>query len=508
MSEQEQATKPPSLIALGILLIILGLAISGGVGYALYELTEYGTLIVLGVSLGSMGLLSLLFLPILNSKARKPFNKVVHELYELAEPADNRPNVADSETPEAMMNKIGEMLETSIEEADSIDGERQLLDNLLDRLSAGVITLGPDQKITKINQTALTTLGRHSQDLIGSVFSNQLQFKISEKDQVAAWIKNASANKIKDDHHWPYVDYSTAERQNRTFEIFGHYSKGDESGHDFIITIIDHTEQQNSEDQKVDFIAIAAHELRAPITVIRGYIQVFEDEISSRLKPDEVEFLRKMQVSAAQLAGFINNILSVARIEREHIPVNLVEDNWRDVVIEACTDLHVRAEAHRRHLKLVIPKQLPSVAVDRASIVHVINNIVDNAIKYTRDDDTIIVRVGVNAEDMIQTSIEDHGIGIPSSLMGSLFTKFYRSHRSKNQFGGTGLGLYLSKTIVESHYGSLWAKSKEGQGSVFSFALPKYEDVKEKIAEDNNDKLEGITRKQHGWIKNHSLYRR
>jgi signal transduction histidine kinase len=106
---------------------------------------------------------------------------------------------------------------------------------------------------------------------------------------------------------------------------------------------------------------------------------------------------------------------------------------------------------------------------------------------------------------MVETSVQDYGVGIPSSVLPNLFTKFYRDHRNRAQFGGTGLGLYLSKAIVTAHGGSLSVRSKEGEGSTFSFTLQPYAQIAE-AQKLNGD--QGITRSAHGWIKNHSLYRR
>jgi signal transduction histidine kinase len=104
---------------------------------------------------------------------------------------------------------------------------------------------------------------------------------------------------------------------------------------------------------------------------------------------------------------------------------------------------------------------------------------------------------------MIETSIQDFGIGIPTSVMPELFRKFHRSHKSKVQVGGTGLGLYLSKALITAHGGNIWVRSKEGEGSTFSFTILPYDKVKdEQLAGED-----GIIRGAHGWIKNHSLYR-
>lgn len=110
-----------------------------------------------------------------------------------------------------------------------------------------------------------------------------------------------------------------------------------------------------------------------------------------------------------------------------------------------------------------------------------------------------------NNDKTVETFVQDFGIGIPASVIGNLFEKFYRSHRSRQSVGGTGLGLFLCKTIVEAHGGNIKVESQEGSGSVFSFTLNSYVAVAGVAGASHNDDIE---RGSHGWIKNHSLHRR
>jgi signal transduction histidine kinase len=146
----------------------------------------------------------------------------------------------------------------------------------------------------------------------------------------------------------------------------------------------------------------------------------------------------------------------------------------------------------------------PAVGADHISISEVINNLIDNAIKYSGASKVINIETKVNQEGLVETTVQDFGVGIPSSIMPNLFTKFYRDHRNRAQIGGTGLGLYLSKAIVTAHGGTIWVRSKEGEGSTFGFTLLPYE----KLAAVQKAGESDVTRSAHGWIKNHSLYRR
>jgi signal transduction histidine kinase len=131
--------------------------------------------------------------------------------------------------------------------------------------------------------------------------------------------------------------------------------------------------------------------------------------------------------------------------------------------------------------------------------------LIDNAIKYSNDGGTI----NVSARQMggfVEFIVEDHGIGMPQSVVNQLFQKFYRSHRSREAVAGSGIGLYISKAIVESHGGNISVRSEDGRGSSFIVAIPVYSTVADKIkSSDNNN--EGLIKEGGGWIKNHSMYR-
>jgi signal transduction histidine kinase len=268
--------------------------------------------------------------------------------------------------------------------------------------------------------------------------------------------------------------------------------------------MFDHTKQYSQDDQAVSFIALSVHELRTPLTLLRGYIEVFEEELGQSISPELQSFMQKMRVMSDQLTAFVNNILNVARVDDDQLELKLQSDDWSTVLKSAIELMSLRAKVRGIALKCQINLDLPPVGVDSLSIREVINNLIDNAIKYSGNSKTIEIKTYLNQEGMVETTIQDYGVGIPTSVVPNLFTKFYRDHRNRAQIGGTGLGLYLSKAIVTAHGGSLWVRSQEGKGSTFGFTLLPYD----KLAEAQKAGQQDITRSAHGWIKNHSLYRR
>ena len=250
---------------------------------------------------------------------------------------------------------------------------------------------------------------------------------------------------------------------------------------------------------------MAAHELRGPITVIRGYLEVLAKELHSKLSLDELALLNRLSVSANRLGTYINNTMNASRYDRRHLKLYLQEYSLRDIYHNIEDDLQLRAKTQSRTLAVNIPADLPTIAADRNTLQEVITNLVDNAIKYSNESGAITVGAKVEGK-FIETWVKDTGIGIPSSIIEHIFDKFYRSFRSRESTAGTGLGLYLAKAIVESHGGVMNVISQEGRGSTFSFTVPIYAAVAEKLkASDNSN--EGIIEDSSSWIKNHGRVR-
>ena len=185
--------------------------------------------------------------------------------------------------------------------------------------------------------------------------------------------------------------------------------------------------------------------------------------------------------------------------------MHLTETSVASVYETIRDDMNLRASAQNRLLSVNIPEGLPTIAADTASLGEVFSNLIDNAIKYSNEGGAIVVDVSSKG-DTIEFAIQDHGIGMPSSVVSNLFQKFYRSHRSRETVAGTGIGLYISKAIVESHGGTISVRSEDGHGSTFIVSLPTYAMVADKLKADNNVN-EALINGQTSWIKNHNMYR-
>jgi len=367
--------------------------------------------------------------------------------------------------------------------------------SVLDRVPCGIVMLDSDGQITRYNKNAPI--------LVDSNQNPSLQLLFSETNSLENWLKTATDSKVSDEKFWPRVqDKIPGETNRKIYDVLASYHKSGENGVETMLITLDQTSRYGEDEESVDFLSVAAHELRGPITVIRGYMDVLRSELEDTLQPDQRELIERLDVSASRLSGYVNNILNVAKYDRKHLKLHLREDKLSDVYASIADDLQLRARTQARILNVTIPIDLPTVAADRTSLSEVIANLVDNAIKYSNEGGQVNVTAGIEG-NYVRCWIQDHGIGIPSSVASNLFQKFYRSHRSRTTVAGTGLGLFISKAIVESHGGTIGASSTEHEGSTFSFTVPIYATVADKLAAGNNGN-EGIIQTSSGWIRNHS----
>lgn len=389
--------------------------------------------------------------------------------------------------------------ESSAKTADTTQPAVQPINSLasvLERVNSSIITLNSAQAVTYASPSApLYTKN--------GTLKPQLLFD-SETDSLESWLEQCEENAVKAERVWRRIpDKPANEEGRRVFDVFVSYEKG--APHETVITLVDQTTFYQQDEDNLNFIAFAAHELRGPITVIRGYIDVLQDELHDSLEDDQKELFRRLAVSANRLSSYVNNILNTSRYDQRHLSMHLHEDSVAKVYETIADDMQLRAAAQNRVLSVEFPSDLPTIAADRASLSEVFSNLIDNAIKYSNEGGVVSVTAEVRG-DFVEVSVQDYGIGMPSSVVGNLFQKFYRSHRSRETVAGSGIGLYISKAMIESHGGTISVRSTEGKGSTFTVALPIYASVAEKLRLSDNSNEELITQGK-GWIKNHAMFR-
>jgi signal transduction histidine kinase/PAS domain-containing protein len=221
---------------------------------------------------------------------------------------------------------------------------------------------------------------------------------------------------------------------------------------------------------KDEFLSIASHELRTPVTSIKGYTQLAKALIRENDLVTSEEYLDVALDQIDRMSRLILELLDVSRIETGRLEIRREPIPWSTFVCDV-VHRHHTAVSDRR-FQLNVPVSNKRVIGDRDRLEQVLGNLMENAVKYSPDSSEIMVSLE-ERDDQLVTSIADRGIGIPSDELGQVFERFHRGRQvSSTNYGGLGLGLYITKQIVERHGGTIWVESREGQGTTFSFSLP------------------------------------
>ncbi len=234
-------------------------------------------------------------------------------------------------------------------------------------------------------------------------------------------------------------------------------------------TSTDITEQKKLEQQKDDFLGIASHELKTPVTSLKGYAQLLERRFRAAGDERSAVLAQKMDIQLNKLTSLIGDLLDVTKIESGKLSMRFSSFDFNELVQE------IVEETQRTTSRHVISLELSESVIfcgDRDRIGQVLTNLLINAIKYSPQSEHVFVKT-FQEEDSILTSVQDFGIGIPAEKQQNIFERFFRVEEgAQSTFSGLGLGLYISAEIVHRHYGSLWVKSEEGKGTTMFLSFP------------------------------------
>ncbi len=370
--------------------------------------------------------------------------------------------------------------------------EQIKLNNIINSVSDGVIAVDADGRIISVNPPAALLINDNPSTLAGKLMTDVYPFQHDGEsftpDLANGGIYRYSDLTLPHDDSVAYVDIMVAVLDHKNSDIAA------------IITLHDQTASRELNFMKLDFVAIAAHELRTPLTVVRGYLDMLNTGTAVKeLSVFNLENLSKAIDGADQLRALINKLLNIARIERGDMEIFIEKLNFTKLVSENVNQ-HKSIAAQKEQIITYSANTSSTVYVpaDTASIVEVLNNLIGNALKYTGKGGKIKVNL-ITDKDSVRVEVVDNGPGIPEELRDRLFTKFYRAERSLIAgTRGTGLGLYISKTIIELQNGTIGIEPDKGKGSTFYFTLPIYDPVRddEQIAKNTSGGIRGWFKKR------------
>jgi len=229
------------------------------------------------------------------------------------------------------------------------------------------------------------------------------------------------------------------------------------------------------DEAKDDFISMASHQLRTPLTSIKGYISMIKEGDAGKVTPQQKQMLEQAFFSSQRMVYLIADLLNVSRIRTGKFIIETAPANLTKIVGEEIEQLSEIAKS--RGLKLVYQKpktKVPDLLLDETKTRQIIMNFIDNAIYYTPTGGTITIKL-INNPSTVELRVVDTGMGVPRSERAHLFSKFYRASNARTaRPDGTGLGLFMAKKVVVAQQGSIIFESKEGKGSTFGFIFSKH----------------------------------
>ncbi|MDP2720426.1 MAG: ATP-binding protein [bacterium] len=357
-----------------------------------------------------------------------------------------------------------------------ITGERNKLNAVVTSVTDGIFVLDRQRRFIFINKAALNILGKTEQELLNKDFDSVIFAREAQSNQSVGSAQICTLDEIEDDkiiygpRDLKIKDKAVSEKWIRLTST--QIREGQSLDIGCICTFHDIGKEKELEEMKLDFVAMAAHELRTPLTAIRGYLSVLIEEVSKKLTKEERSWVEKAFISSTNLAALVENLLSVSRIELQSLKLDMVKVDWQKVLQEVVTNFQPAATQKGLDFKSTVKEKLPEIAVDKFRINEVLSNLIGNAISYTNPGGKVEISSWFEDGNII-TSVKDSGEGIPQPALPHLFTKFFRVSGVLEQGSkGTGLGLYISKAIIDMHQGKIWVKSKLGVGSTFTFSLP------------------------------------
>ncbi len=340
---------------------------------------------------------------------------------------------------------------------------KQQLESTFQSMLSGVLVVGTSGQILLMNSAARRIFGGGEDDGTGKSLSSVVP---NEKVQslVSASLEDAEEKAEEVSLYTP---------SERVFQVQTALLRSEDTSVTGVVaTFNDITELRNIERMKTEFVASVSHELRTPLTSIKGFIRTLLDDTEGYYdRETQAEFYQIIDQECDRLVRLINDLLNVSRIEAGRaLDLNLKPTDVRNLMARVVTSQQSYTTRHT--LVLEAPGDLPLVIADEDKIDQMLTNLINNAIKYSPDGGHVRVaarRVGGEVE----VSVQDEGVGIPPEHLDKIFARFHRVDAGDvRRAGGTGIGLYLVKHLVEAHHGRIWVNSTVGKGSTFTFTIP------------------------------------
>lgn len=354
-----------------------------------------------------------------------------------------------------------------------LEEEKVVDDAMLDSIGDGVIGINDNGQITFFNNRAELMLGWKESEVLGKFIIHVLKMTDSQDNEILPEkrpIRSAMFSKTrvisndlfyvrKDGTKFPVSVTATP------VVVYNRVIGG-------IDVFRDITKEKEIDRMKTEFISLASHQLRTPLSAMKWFSELLLDGEAGELNQEQKNFVKNISESNERMIELVNSLLNISRIESGRIIIDPSPTDLVNLVQEVVAEISPKIEAKHHSVVISAHHKLPLVNIDKKLVRHVYMNLLTNAIKYTPEKGEIIVLISKKGEEIV-SQISDNGYGIPKREQENVFKKFFRAENVvKVETDGTGLGLYLAKSIVESSGGKMWFESAENEGTTFWFTLP------------------------------------
>ncbi len=369
---------------------------------------------------------------------------------------------------------INQLARNSASNVFDITADRNRLAAIFAGMVEGVIDVDQEQKILHINEAASKLLGVNSVESTGKpvweeVRNNEITQALDEAMKTRSIVKTQIA-----------LTYpKSGNNEGSVVDIYA-ASLSDDSGNPIgaVVVLHDISELKSLERIRTDFVANASHELKTPITAIRGLSEsVIDDEDIDQ--ETVLHFMKRIHSQSIRLSQLVGDLLTLSRLEDDHESERFTIINMNELVKSSVKSIEAAIEEKHQKLNIDISDEKIDVYGDRENLSQLVDNLINNAIKYTPENGVISIKLGVENENLV-LQVSDTGIGVSPQLQQRIFERFYRVDKARSKsLGGTGLGLSIVKNIAEKHGGIVNIESQPSKGSTFSYYMPLVKNVKE-----------------------------
>lgn len=372
-------------------------------------------------------------------------------------------------TQRALLN----ILEDVKEERERAEEEKNRTLAIIQNFADGILIFDEDNRLLMVNPKAESFFKIEQEEILGKSFSEFIRVP------PLSFLTSVFEDKIK-----PISRKEVKVRNELILEVTTTpiLIEGKTMGN--LMILHDVTREKEIEKMKTEFVSVSAHQLRTPLSAIKWTLKMLLDGDLGELTKEQKEFVRKTYESNERMINLVNDLLNVTRIEEGRYLYHLVSVDFVSIVESLIKNYEEEAKRKDIDIYFQKPEKLAKVKVDVEKITLAVQNLLENAIKYTLPGGIVVVAIEEKKKE-VEFSIKDTGVGIPKDQQHRIFTKFFRGTNAiKLETEGSGLGLFIAKNIIESHGGRIWFKSEEGKGTTFYFTLPleeKFEEFLKKV---------------------------